>query len=178
MWAALRDYRKAKNYLELIRLGLCKAYGQQEGTFLYEIWTKEKNFDVNLLELPGDVWNSKFMTNVVKPLTAGLGLQTKETWGASYIAREIYEKMPSKLFYPEQLDVSFDLSAKACENEDCDLCPFSKHDLKNLCLSNTSAAGKKYCPIVLATCTYRMVCNPEVCPVINGLGKGLCIQSA
>lgn len=178
LWAALRDYRKARNYLELVQQGLCKAFSKEEGGRLYEIWARESNFDVNLLELPGDVWNINFMKRVVKPLTDNSGLQIKKSWGASYIAREIYEKMPIKLFYPEQLDVSFDLSAKACENEGCDLCPFSKYELRDLCLSNTSAAGNKYCPLVLATCQYRMVCNPENCPVASGIGKGLCIHSS
>lgn len=178
LWAALRDYRKARNYLELIRQGLCKAFGQKEGSRLYKTWTKESNFAFNLLELPGDVWNIKFMQRVVKPLTDNSGLQVKKSWGASYIAREIYEKMATKLFYPEQLDVSFDLSAKACENEDCDLCPFSKYELRDMCLSNTSAAGNKYCPILLGTCQYRMVCNPENCPVVNDIGKGLCTSSS
>jgi hypothetical protein len=178
LWAALRDYRKGRNYLELVQQGLCKAFGQEEGSRLYEIWTEESNFDVNLLELPGDVWNSSFMKRVVKPLTDDSGLKIKESWEASCIAREIYEKMPTKLFYPEQLDVSFDLSAKACENEDCDLCPFGKYELSDLCLSNTSAAGNKYCPILLATCQYRMACNPKNCPVVVGIGRGLCTHSS
>jgi hypothetical protein len=177
LWAALRDYRKAKNYLQLINVGLRKTFGQYEGALLFKTWTEGKSYDVNLLELPGDVWNTKFMKNVVQPLTDEAGIQTKNSWGASYIARQIYEKMPTKLFYPEQLDVSFDLSAKACENEDCDLCPFSKNDLRDLCLLGTSAAGSKYCPIVLAICTYRMICNPEACPLVNGLGRGLCTLS-
>jgi len=178
LWAALRDYRKARNYLQLTRQGLCKAFGQKEGNRLYKIWTKKSNFAFNLLELPGDVWNINFMQRVVKPLTDNLGLQIKKSWGASYIAREIYEKMTTKLFYPEQLDISFDLSAKACENEDCDLCPFGKHELRDLCLSDTSAARNKYCPILLGTCQYRMVCDPTNCPVVNGIGKGLCTSSS
>lgn len=178
LWAALRDYRKATNYLELFQQGLQETFGRKEGSRLYEIWTKGNNFGLDLLELPGDVWNNNFMQRVVKPLTDNSGLLIKKSWGASYIAREIYNSMDTKLFYPEQLDVSFDLSAKACENEDCDLCPFSKYDLKDLCLSSTSAAGNIYCPIVLATCQYRMVCNPKNCPVVNYIGKGLCTQSS
>ena len=118
------------------------------------------------------------MQKVVKPIADNSGLKIRKSWGSSYIARKIFDKMQPKLFYPEQFDVSFDLSAKTCENGDCDLCPFGYSDLKNVCLSNTSAKGIKYCPIVLATCQYRMFCNPENCPVANNVGKGLCSPSS
>lgn len=117
------------------------------------------------------------MQRVVKPLVDSSGLKINTSQGASYIARELYDRMPNKPFYPEQLDISFGLSAKACENKNCDFCPFSKYELRNICLSDTSAAGKKFCPIALATCQYRMMCNPKNCPVVNGVGKGLCTSS-
>ncbi|MEM2100229.1 MAG: hypothetical protein QXP45_02705 [Thermoproteota archaeon] len=60
LWAALRDYRKATNYLALVQQGLCETFGQEEGKHLYQIWTAESNFSPALLELPGDVWNSNF----------------------------------------------------------------------------------------------------------------------
>jgi hypothetical protein len=178
LWAALRDYRKARSYLALIRQGLFEIFGRREGNDFYKMWTRGGNFSLNLLELPGDVWNINFMQRVVKPLIGNSGLQIKKSWGASHIAREIYDGMPTKPFYPEQLDVSFDLSSKACENEDCELCPFGKYDLKDLCLLNTSGADRKYCPVALATCQYRMICNPKNCPVANRIGAGLCTQSS
>lgn len=178
LWAALRDYRKMRSYLKLVKQGFGEAFGQKEGSSLYTIWTRKTSFGPELLELPGDVWNNDFMERVVKPLADNSGLLIKKSWGASRMAREIYDQMGTRLFYPEQLDVSFDLSAKACENGDCDLCPFGDSELKEVCLSHTSAVGDKYCPIALATCQYRIFCNPENCPVVNQKKKGLCTQSS
>jgi hypothetical protein len=175
LWAALRDYRKMTSYLELIEQAFHEVFGQKDGDNLYDIWTKKANFGLDLLELPGDVWNIKFMQKVVKPLADDAGLNIKKSWKAPRIARGIYWKMGTTLFYPEQLDISFDLSSKACANEACDLCPFSGSDLNNVCLSNTSAASNKYCPVALATYQYRILCNPDKCSIKNRK-KGLCTE--
>ncbi len=176
LWAGLRDYRKMRSFLKFIDQGFVEVFGQIDGNHLYNIWTKKNNFGLNLLELPGDVWNIKFMQKIVKPLAENAGMKIKKSWGASYIARELAELIQAEQFYPEQFDVSFDLSAKACENGDCDLCPFGDSDLKDVCLSNTSAVGRKYCPVALATCQFRMICNTENCPVANGIGRNLCTK--
>jgi len=176
LWAALRDYRKSKKYLQLFRDGLKDAMGQDAGEQLFRMWMAKEAFSLHLLELPGDVWNIQFLQRAVIPLAERCNINIKKAWSPSRIAREIYDAIGSQAFYPEQLDVSWDLSAKACENELCDLCPFGECDLQKICLKDLSVAKDKYCPIVLATCQYRLICNPEKCPISNGKGIGLCTE--
>lgn len=177
LWASLRDYVKAKSYVHLFQEALEEALGPTCGQQLYHVWTTSKAFDPRLLELPGDVWNINFLRRLVVPLAEHCGVKVKKSWGASRIARKIYDVIERKEFYPEQLDVSFDLSAIACENELCDLCPFSEHDLEKICLANMSEAiGNKYCPVVLAICRYRVICDHESCPVLKGIAGKLCVE--
>lgn len=175
LWAALRDYRKSKSYLQLFHQGLMEATDQDLGKYLFRVWTTAEGFSLYLLELPGDVWNIEFLRRLVIPIAERSNIRIKKSWGASRIAREIYNVIGGKTFYPEQLDVSWDLSAKACENGLCDLCPFSRHDLRKICLKDEPKAIKnKYCPLALAICQYRLICNPKNCPVAEKKGKGLC----
>lgn len=178
LWAALRDYRKAESYIHLFQEGLEEALGPTRGKRLYRIWTTAKGFSPRLLELPGDVWNINFTRRFVIPLAERHGIEIKKSWGASRIARKIYDHIGRKEFYPEQLDVSFDLSAIACENELCDLCPFSEYDLGKICLANVpEATRKKYCPVALTICQYRVICEPESCPLAKGIGRKLCVKT-
>lgn len=174
LWAAVRDYRKARNYLHLFHQGLMEAFGRVVGEQLFDLWTTTDSFRVYLLELPGDIWNIEFLKRLVIPLAMRHGINIKKSWGASKIAREIYDSIGSKEIYPEQLDVSWDLSAIACENGLCDICPFSKHNLEKVCLADVSGAKNRYCPIALAICQYRSICDPDNCPVAKKKGIGLC----
>lgn len=175
LWAALRDYRKARSYLSLLHRGLKEAMGRDLGEQLFKAWTTTEEFGLHRLELPGDVRNIAFLKRLVIPLVERCGINIKKSWKASRIARETYNVIGDKNFYPEQLDVSWDLSDKACDNGLCDLCPFSTYDLEKICLSDMpKVTGKKYCPIVLAICQYRSICNPKNCPIVEKIGRGLC----
>lgn len=175
LWAALRDYRKSTKYLNVFGQGLADAMGTREGKYLFNLWKKNEMFSLNQLELPGDVWNIFFLEKTMAPLAEASGVDIKSSWGASRIARKIYDSVKNQDYYPEQMDISWDLSSKACANGICDLCPFGNHDLRNICLAKSFGNTKhNFCPITLATCQYRLFCEPETCPVFQGKGRGLC----
>jgi len=175
VWASLRDYRKSPIHLELFHQGLIETQGSTKGDELFKTWITSESFRLRFLELPGDVWNIQFLKKLVEPLAKDHNILLKSSWPASRKAREIYNEMGENSFYPEQLDVSFDLSSKTCENGMCSVCPFGPTDLVRLCLKeNPDTARNKYCPVLLATCQYRTRCDPESCPIAKNIGKQLC----
>jgi hypothetical protein len=175
VWTSLRDYRKSPKHLELLEKALKETKGFETGKELFKIWTTDGAFRLHLLELPGDVWNTQFLKALVEPLALENNIQIKKSWAPSQKAREIFKVIGNDTFYPEQLDVSFDLSSKACENGMCSICPFGPIDLRHLCFKgNPEIRGEKFCPVVLGTCQYRLKCDPEKCPVAHDVGRELC----
>jgi hypothetical protein len=76
-------------------------------------------------------------------------------------------------FYPEQFDISFDFAPRMCEKRLNLVCPFGENGAENICLGESNFKGQ-LCPVVLVTCGYIHRCNPDKCPVHEGVGKGTC----
>jgi len=162
LWAALRDYRKPgspyRRYLETLLK-----------------WPK-KGFELDQLELPGDVWNDRFSDRLVEPIARSVELKMTRTKG-SQAARQLYKRIldldPDTAFYPERLDFSFDFAPRMCDVEMCDVCLFAEAP-KLPCLGELGEEEGKLCPVVLYSCGYRHPCRVADCPVADEISYGLC----
>jgi hypothetical protein len=165
LWAALRDYRKP---------------GSRWHDYLQDCgvnWPQE-NFDLAQLELPGDVWNTRFFEHLVEPLARRAGVPI--TGNSSLVARRIYEVVvgvePDIAFYPEQLDVSFDFAQRMCDTMACWCCPFWRRrppfstNPIELCRREQGQP----CALLLITSGYLAEPGDSGCPFCQGLVDGLC----
>jgi len=162
LWAALRDYRKPGSPFRR--------------HFEADLKWPEAGFELDQLELPGDVWNDRFSDRLVAPIASSLGLTTTRTT-SSQTARELYERIlgldPQTDFYPERLDFSFDFAPRMCDVEMCDVCLFAEAT-ELPCLKEMGEADGKLCPVVLFSCGYRYPCRVADCPVADDISYGLC----
>ena len=173
LWAALRDYRKPGG---LFFKDLKEALDPE----LASVWASDR-FPLNQLELPGDIWNERMNKNLVINLAEKAGIEVKRRKNykeSPLIARLIYEKIKTKnsKYYPERLDVSFDFAPRMCDrcNEGMyKVCPFGEGSSK-ICYKEKENGEEKYCPVTLITCGYLKNCDPEGCPILEHIGKGLC----
>lgn len=162
LWAGLRDYRKPSSPYRRYLEALLK-------------WP-ETGFELDQLELPGDVWNDRFSERLVASVASSLGL-TMTRARSSRAARQLYERIlhldPHTDFYPERLDFSFDFAPRMCDVEMCDVCLFAEPpDIP--CLREIGEEDGKLCPVVLFSCGYRYPCRVADCPVADEISYGLC----
>jgi hypothetical protein len=165
LWAALRDYRKPGTdcHGDLQKCGL--------------VWPQE-NFDLDQLELPGDVWNIKFFRFLVEPVARRAGIPI--AGGSAVVARRIYEVVknsdPSTPFYPEQFDTSFDFARRMCDTMSCWCCPFWKNKSQFLSAPEQFCRQEpgKPCALALITSGYAALAGESGCPFCQGLVGGLC----
>ena len=165
LWAALRDYRKPGSRW--------RRYLEDCGV----LWPQE-NFGLPQLELPGDVWNTRFFSHLVEPLAIRAGVRV--TGNNALAARRIYEFVasvdPDTSFYPEQFDVSFDFAQRMCDAMACWSCPFWARrppfttNPVELCRREQGVP----CALALTTCGYLTEPGESGCPFCQGLADGLC----
>jgi hypothetical protein len=165
LWAALRDYRKPGSRW----LGYLQDCGVN--------WPQE-NFHLAQLELPGDVWNTRFFKHLVQPVAARAGIEIVEN--SALVARRIYDVVrhlePGTAFYPEQLDVSFDFAQRMCANIACWCCPFWRRrppftaSPVELCRREQAEP----CALLVITSGYLAAPRESECPFCGGLVDGLC----
>ena len=163
LWAALRDYVENKNYRSYI-----------EDNFSWPA----RNFELNQLELPGDVWNERFSKSLLYKAAKAADIKIKgrrNPISAPALARKIYDSIKGTYpdFYPAQLDVSFDFAPRMCDKQLCFICPFGQNGSLSVCNENPN----KFCPVLLTTCGYMLNCNPNGCPIKGDIGCGLCSRN-
>lgn len=162
-WAALRDYKKFRKLSEKFIEGI-----KDEATL--EVW--KKDFSTQL-ELPGDIWNTRFFANCIKPIAENMkvSLRGKKT---PKVVRELWDKIKSKCpeSYPEQFDITFDFTPRMCNRRLCDVCPLGPNGAELICIPTRD----KYCPVALVSCGYIVECgeNQDRCPINKSIGKGTC----
>jgi len=162
LWASLRDYRKPgspfRRYLET------------------QVQWPDSGFEINQLELPGDVWNQRFSKRLVGRIASAVVLDASPA-KASKTARRLYDRIvrldPHTSFYPERLDVSFDFTPRMCEQDMCDVCLLSE-PARLLCPGQAAQEAGLLCPVLLLACGYRQPCVAASCPVAAGISYGLC----
>ena len=144
------------------------------GSGVWKRGSDELNKTLNVLELPGDVWNNAeiFREGLFSPYIANV----RKTWDMPKTIREIYNRISQKgstSFYPEQLDVTFDFVPRMCQRAMCAVCFFGA-GIKAVCHEKTGL----FCPVVLYSCGYMHQCNPSSCDFKNNLVQGFCKSSS
>jgi hypothetical protein len=125
---------------------------------------------LNILELPGDVWNDSpvLREGLFKPYITN----ERKSWNMPKTIRNIYTYLTSNGmevdFYPEQLDVTFDYVPRMCVRDMCNVCLFGS-GVKKVCHRKAGLV----CPVVLPL-GYVYECSPTECRLIADKAKGLC----
>lgn len=165
-WCSLRDFLKHPEFKEYFKHSLLKTGLNQDNVnhfFDYKSLAQ--------LELPGDVWNNnpKFRKCVLTNTEYDDNNKKENRKEAlNKILRDYYEKNPKikeLKCYPEQFDVTFDIAARMCEADNCDICPLSEkpNNFLKICINNP----EKFCPLVLIACNYHFPCMGEKCKLIK-----------
>jgi len=167
LWAALRDYLKPNSFF---RGHLIKAVEDVKNEEFKTFIKNEEEEILESLELPGDIWNLRFIEKIFK----GQIESPKEL-------REKYERLGcllhfGKRFFPEQFDVSFSFSPSMCDEIMEDYCPFRVgSQIRKFCLHSMGIQKtNNLCPVAMITCGYRYYCRPEGCPIKDGIKENLC----
>lgn len=87
------------------------------------------------------------------------------------IVRQVYNQIFKKdaSCYPEQLDVTFFIAQRMCEEKRCDLCVFGG-GIKGLCHGQINL----FCPVALLSCGFKHICKPDKCGLKDDSFKDLC----
>jgi hypothetical protein len=171
LWCSIRDYLKSPELNDVFVQSLKDISFADAGRWHRDSPALRAALDV--LELPGDVWNNNevFRNGLFSPYLSGQG----KTWDTPYTVRLVYEQMKKQgavVFYPEQLDVTFDFVPRMCQRNMCDVCCFGA-GISTLC----HARQGLLCPIALAACGYRHECRPNDCRLKEDGARGLCHSS-
>jgi len=167
LWAALRDYLKPGSPFCKYFKGAIEDRGFKD---LKNFLAHNQSNILRSLEIPGDIWNLRFLDKIFR----GLIISPVEL-------RERYEDLKDSnlvrdRFYPEQFDVSFSFSQYMCDELMEEYCPFKANSrIREYCLVSLGiTSGKKLCPVAMITCGFEYYCQPENCPIKEGLSEDLC----
>jgi len=168
LWCSLRDYLKSPEFNPCFVQALADAGFQN--AHRWKSTNQELRRALDQMELPGDVWNNNevFANGLFLPY-----LQNKpKTWDMPRTVRAIYEAINDRVrgvFYPEQLDVTFDFVPRMCERQMCHVCPFGG-GVSKLCHQQQNLL----CPVPLVACGYQHMCRPENCEFKSDATRGVC----
>jgi hypothetical protein len=171
LWCSIRDYLKSPEFNRVFVTSLDEASCSNPNRWARD--SVELKAALNVLELPGDVWNNAeiFREGLFRPYIAN----ERKTWDMPRTVREIYnciKQTETKCFYPEQLDVTFDFIPRMCESSMCAVCLFGA-GIKEVCHQKKDLL----CPVVLYSCGYTHRCNPSECSFKEDSTKGFCKSS-
>lgn len=157
-WCALRDYIKSPEFKRYFFISLT-----HEGYNDFEFLKSESI--LNQLELPGDVWNNspKFKDCVFQSTP-----YHNSNMKSPELLRIIYNEDKVEKGYPEIFDITFDFVPRMCEVNNCSICPYGllrnkAFNFENICINNP----KKYCPVVLVCCNYKIKCVGKKCELLE-----------
>jgi len=171
LWCSIRDYLKSPEFNEVFLQSL-----RDIGLADADRWHRDSpalRASLDVLELPGDVWNNNevFRNGLFSPYLSG----QRKAWDMPHTVRLVYEQMREQgalVFYPEQLDVTFDFVPRMCQRNMCDVCCFGA-GIGRVC----HAQQGLLCPVVLAACGYRHECRASGCRLKQDAARGLCQSS-
>ncbi len=157
LWCALRDYLKSPEFNTHFVASLAAS-----GAGNADRWRRDSSelrCALDELELPGDTWNNNetFRDGLFTPYMAN----RRRTWDMPQTIRRTYQLLNNDLrgvFYPEQLDVTFDFVPRMCERQICSICLFGG-GVKRVCHQQAGLL----CSVSLVTCGYEHVCTPAAC---------------
>lgn len=166
LWAALRDYLKPNSYF----FGHFTRALEELGNQRFKQFVQNKGEIVDSLELPGDIWNLRFIKKLF-----GKDISSPEDLRKQYENLKQIHDFGSR-FFPEQFDVSFSFSPSMCDEIMDDYCPFrAGSQVRKFCLHSMGIQKtNNLCPVAMITCGYRYYCRPEDCPIKDGIKENLC----
>jgi hypothetical protein len=153
-WCSLRDFFKSPEFSSFFFAAL------RENGF-NNIALLQNPALLKQIELPGDVWNNN--STFRKCMLSGTRYEQSNS-SFNILLRNIFNSENITEGYPEQFDVTFDFAPRMCDKWNCDLCIYGKDigygkDLIKICVKDSN----KFCPVVLASCGYKVQCNPNDC---------------
>jgi len=156
LWMFIMFLKRDPSILKIFRNALIEVYGKDYGEKLFSIWTNEKCFNKNEIELPSDTWNKRLFEKMrIQENPKEFARKCAQEYGIS----------------PSVFDVTFEIGANRCRSMECEYCPFGENKLCH-------KGGEKYCPITgwlfLYTKEPQITCQLQDCPIGKDLGKGLC----
>ena len=164
LWMFLMFMRRDPSLLTLFREALVEIQGETCGEKLYETWCNPTKFNPHDLELPSDMWNQRLFNALI----GRFDFHTKKS---KKIARELATKYAIS---PSVFDVTFELGANKCRYKECVKCPFGDN-------GRCHKGERKFCSIYSWLFPYYTknekrlsLCNLEMCPIGQDLGKKLC----
>ena len=161
IWAALRDYKKHRLIQGTFTEGIRENANRN-------VWKKDFT---EQLELPGDIWNTRFFEKCIKPIAETIGVNENN---APKVVRILWEKIKFMCpeTYPEQFDITFDFVPRMCNKKLCDVCIFGKNGVDLIC----TPMKDKYCPVTVLSCGYIAWCidEQEDCILKKGISRGIC----
>ena len=167
LWAALRDYLKPESPFCGYFKGALEDNGSKD---FREFLSQNQPSILASIEIPGDIWNLRFFKKIFQgsiSSPAELRERYENLKGAGLIRDELY---------PEQYDVSFSFSPNMCDELMEAYCPFKANSrIQEFCLVRLGMMPlKKLCPVAMITCGFEYYCQPEDCPIKDGLSEDLC----
>jgi len=167
LWAAIRDYVKLGS---LYSIHFSDSLNLVRADRLSEYLNSERQSVLCELELPGDIWNSRFnqfLFNSKLNQPSQLRYYYKQLRSLGRINEE---------YYPEQFDVSFDFAPRMCDLGQERFCPFKNGTkLIEYCINyENSRLVDKMCPVTKILCGYEIPCSPNGCPIADGSMFDLC----
>lgn len=165
-WAAFRDYLKPESQFRRSFVEGLGAIRPEIATYI-ESHTQEM---LNGLELPWDVWNSRFFETILpgkRPTPMLI-----RNW---YDALRSLELIPSDCRI-EQFDVTFVYSPHMCERRRHSSCLFRHRSRTwDLCLPRQGIEWRgKLCPVTEAIAGIEYACDPHDCPVLAAQPEDIC----
>lgn len=167
LWAGLRDYLKPRSTFREYLLGALDNLREER----FKCFVRDQQNEIlESLELPGDIWNLRFMKRIFEEK-----MGSPEELRAQYQNLRVSHNIGTR-FYPEQFDVSFSFSPYMCEEIMEEYCPFRAHSrIREFCLHAIGAStSQKLCPVAMITCGYTYYCQPGSCPIKDGVTNDLC----
>jgi len=170
LWCCLRDYVKSPEFNDVFTAALAET-----GVKNSKKWHRSNaglKAALQALELPGDVWNNAdvFRNGLFSPYLEN----ERKSWDMPRTIRAIHKAMSeprNAMFYPEQVDVSFDFVPRMCQRNMCDVCLFGK-GIRETCHQQAGIL----CPVALYSCGYRYVCQPATCEFKHDRSRESCVS--
>ena len=173
LWAALRDYLKeGQEFHEHFQ----SALGESGLGWLSDLIHHQQDVVVAGLEVPGDVWNLRFLQRMFgsDAKSHKIGPRQLRKW---FDQLRHDERLPAHATV-ESSDISFRYSPKMCDERREGCCVFrAESDIWGYCPPRRGRGVEwkgSPCPVTDHLCGIHHLCDPNACPVYHAAPSNLC----